>query len=496
MRAHTTLYAAAILALATFTACGGEAPASNKPVEASCPAGYALVSVEDTVICALLADAALSQCGEGTYLKRDGTCAVLCEPGMSIGKDGTCQPVTFTTSCAEGFLLDTRTGSCLPRTVPPTCAEGWALNERTGECVKPESQDCPNGQYLAYGTCVQVPNAGEPFVYIGHKEPGIYRVTQASVGQAHVAFDLTVITNREVRLRSIGFLPVFLKSTGWERDRDFTMASFDSCAIVGSPNSAAWHRPDMLSDGSEAEFSLSYPDTIRGRVDLTVECQIKTGVDDFTYGIYLYAAGIDDVITGELFTRPEILFGASNVEMRQTVQVDGGRFCAVPTIGLASNLGSTAAIPSFGEVLQINVVAPTCDAYAVTEIQYRLTVTDNANTGWMQFPTFGLADVGVYDADDSTHPVTGSWFLTDSNKAGVHAGDTVTYASFHPIEQVVGAGATKTYSFKMNSSGASASQDDVLRVDVTRFCVRSRVTGEESCMDWGTSLVTGGVFLF
>lgn len=482
MRTYTKLNAAAILALATlFTACGPEiVTVTTEKV------------VEKTVLVCL--DEAHTRV-EASQLCPDGERPVtqyVCQSnGQTVTDPNTCPEITVecpvgTVPWTDGHEADV---GCL---YVNTCHEGWAYVPSSGTCKK----YCAVGETLsADGVCKAVSTEDEPFVYIGHKEPNMFRVTHTAPGVAHVAFDLLILTNQEVRLRGVAFMPRFLTTTGWATDRDFAVVLFDSCAIVGSPTGAAWHRPDILSDGSEAEFSLSYPDVIhRGRTELTVQCQMKPNVAaPFTYGLYLYAAGIDDAATGNTYDRPTVVFGDSNADATQQVTVEAPPACPVPTISLAPGSPRDAAVPSWGSVLLFNVGnAAVCNPIRLTSVTVGVVASDNADSGWFDCarinPLGSRAGNQLYETRDFSSPV-----FTQINCHQETATALNVMFSGQSLNKIDSA-QTDTFSFLLDTSEASAARDDDLRADVREVCYRDLVTGEDRCLSG--PVVTGKTLFY
>lgn len=147
-----------------------------------------------------------------------------------------------------------------------------------------------------------------------------------------------------------------------------------------------------------------------------------------------------------------------------------------PTVTLASGTPSGAAYQGFSEILRFNVTADAAGYIGINMLNFRLNTTDNANTGWNKFRGFGsvgltASDFRMYASSNPAQEIpAGMWLLNASDTAAnENEGDVITRVVFYfdPRTIDIAAGTTKTFTLKMNTTGASSSQDDVVRMDIT-----------------------------
>lgn len=194
-----------------------------------------------------------------------------------------------------------------------------------------------------------------------------------------------------------------------------------------------------------------------------------------------------------------------------------------PTISLASGSPSGAAVPGLSEIFRFNVAADSRGSVTLSEILFKLTSTDNAGTPtlWNDCGT-GTRDAATawefYDIDDPSEKLDDAtdWTFLD-NAGGACAGtDVLTYVELnmetdatHPAEEI-GAGETKTYVVRFDSTGASSANDDSIRLDIPDETETAGLGTANDAIEWdddvealnidGTLIknlpVTGGSLVF
>lgn len=147
-----------------------------------------------------------------------------------------------------------------------------------------------------------------------------------------------------------------------------------------------------------------------------------------------------------------------------------------PTINLASGSPSGASIPGLGEVLRFNVAADSRGFVTLNQVTFKVT-SSATTTGWEQCD--GGSDIGaaskweVYDMSDSSEKLDddADWSFVESDGSACEATDKLAFAvlSFDggatPAEEI-GAGETRTYIVRVDTTGASSSSDDSIRIDI------------------------------
>lgn len=158
-----------------------------------------------------------------------------------------------------------------------------------------------------------------------------------------------------------------------------------------------------------------------------------------------------------------------------------------PTFSLASGSPSGAGIPGLAEVFRFNVSADSRGYVTLDKVTFKMTSTDNTGTPtqWNDCDTDAAAginlaeatDMEIYNAaapnialDEGTTPWT--WFKSTGAACNTTAADLTYFvvnfgASGGSIaSEEIGAGATKTYVLRLNTTGASAANDDSIRIDI------------------------------
>lgn len=150
-----------------------------------------------------------------------------------------------------------------------------------------------------------------------------------------------------------------------------------------------------------------------------------------------------------------------------------------PTISISSSSPSGASVPGLAEVLRFNVAASSNESVVLDQVTFKITTTDNAASNWNQCDidsavTAALdnSEFSIYNLDKSSSTALDTsdtdWTLWDTTGAVC----TTTAAEFQfvtiefPSAEIVPAGSTYRYSLKIDTTGASSSSDDAIRVDI------------------------------
>ncbi len=149
-----------------------------------------------------------------------------------------------------------------------------------------------------------------------------------------------------------------------------------------------------------------------------------------------------------------------------------------PTISLASGSPSGASIPGLSEVLRFNVAADSRGFVTLDAVTFKVTTTDGAASGWADCDDASFAVATgweLFDNDDSSDKLddAADWTFRDGAGANVcGAGVPLKFveldfegAATHPAEEI-GAGTTKTYVLRVDTTGADSADDDSIRIDI------------------------------
>jgi len=143
-----------------------------------------------------------------------------------------------------------------------------------------------------------------------------------------------------------------------------------------------------------------------------------------------------------------------------------------PTLTLAVGSPSGGANPGQNEVLRFNVSADSKGDVDWSQVSFSITATDNAGSDWNDCgDSAGAAYLGdsskwnLYDVTDPSTPVSGSWSLRSQFiTCGTDA--LPVDIAVAGVNETVPAGTTTTYGLSVDTDGASASNNDVIRVGI------------------------------
>ena len=163
--------------------------------------------------------------------------------------------------------------------------------------------------------------------------------------------------------------------------------------------------------------------------------------------------------------------------------LDGGDITAVtadvhiarqtqPTLSLASNSPSTGTpgTPGFSPVLRFNVAADSKGYIDFNGVTFKLSTT--ADSSEFNFcDNLTAADFSLYDAADQSTALeadNNDWDIYDNGADNdCEAGEVATYAILNlTTDERIGAGTTKSFVLKIDTTGASTIDDDSIRVDI------------------------------
>jgi hypothetical protein len=148
-----------------------------------------------------------------------------------------------------------------------------------------------------------------------------------------------------------------------------------------------------------------------------------------------------------------------------------------PTISLASGSPSGASVPGLSEVFRFNVSADSRGYVALNAITFKVTSTDGGAGDWNICSALGSATKWEFydNADPSTKLDDATdWFFLDNttDDDACTAAQDLKYAILDlatsattPVEEI-GAGETKTYVLRIDTTGASSTDDDSIRIDI------------------------------
>lgn len=148
-----------------------------------------------------------------------------------------------------------------------------------------------------------------------------------------------------------------------------------------------------------------------------------------------------------------------------------------PTLSLASGSPSGAGVPGLSEVLRFNLAADSRGFVQLNEILFKVTSTDGGASDWNTCGELDDVDLwDIYDSDDSSTKLDAdadddAWTFLDDAGGDCTAGEDVAFAEldFEDADdgaQEIGAGETVTYVLRVDTTGASSTDDDSIRIDL------------------------------
>ena len=150
-----------------------------------------------------------------------------------------------------------------------------------------------------------------------------------------------------------------------------------------------------------------------------------------------------------------------------------------PTVAKASTSPSGSSVPGEQELLRFSISAAGNEDVIFAEMVFDLTTTDNASSNWdycddnETVAANGILDSewSIYNTDDMSNELEGSdadWNMLDT--AGNTCATTAEQSGFVHLTlttpERISAGTTETYAVWLDTTGASASADDAIRIDI------------------------------
>lgn len=179
-----------------------------------------------------------------------------------------------------------------------------------------------------------------------------------------------------------------------------------------------------------------------------------------------------------------------------------------PTISLAAGSPSGAGVPGLGEALRFNVSADSRGFVQLRSLTFKVNA-DARTSGWEQCD--GGADIGsgakwdVYDIQDPTTMFDDNhdWIFltTDGSTCRRASGDVLKYAKLNfgndHVPPPIGAGETKTYVVRLDTTGASPVNDSI-RIDIPDETEMNALAVKRSALSWDDDTAVqniGGAFI-
>lgn len=178
-----------------------------------------------------------------------------------------------------------------------------------------------------------------------------------------------------------------------------------------------------------------------------------------------------------------------------------------PLISLANGSPSGAGVPGLSEVFRFNVAADSRGTVEFKEVTFKVTSTDNSGNNWNQCDTdaadaVNLADATEWEFYDAADPGTK---LDDATDWAFYGSDGTTCnttardlgyvllnfeGSSTTGTEEIGAGEVRTYVLRVETTFASAANDDSIRIDIpdqTELCDNPNNVGtnDADCDDAG-----------
>ena len=138
-----------------------------------------------------------------------------------------------------------------------------------------------------------------------------------------------------------------------------------------------------------------------------------------------------------------------------------------PVVSLASGSPSGAGVPGFGELLRFNVTADSRGAVRITELPFKISASDRG--GFTRCENF--ADPKKWEIYDLRDPnkkldLDAEWVFQNVDGNACQPGEKVVYADAYDLDIEIKAGATETFVLRGDTTGASPSNDDSIRIDL------------------------------
>ncbi len=172
-----------------------------------------------------------------------------------------------------------------------------------------------------------------------------------------------------------------------------------------------------------------------------------------------------------------------------------------PTISLATGSPSGAGIPGLAELLRFSVGADSRGFVKLNQITLKVTATNNGSSTWRTPNGAQLAVTGSWNIYDASAMDTAITYNNAGNSilqtTGAVAATTDVMAFWHPIfstAEQIGAGTSKTYVVKVDTTGASSGSHDSIRLDfVDQASLVTATTGvARNALSWDDDVLVVG----
>jgi hypothetical protein len=139
-----------------------------------------------------------------------------------------------------------------------------------------------------------------------------------------------------------------------------------------------------------------------------------------------------------------------------------------PTVALSALSPAGVGVPGVHDVLQFSVTADRNGDVLLRQLGFKINATDNANTDWNTGRNLTPSKFSLFDTTSVSEPLDCTWSEYGTPgfiEPGVR--EDVGYAVCLFTEpKTIAAGTTKTFTMKMDTSGASITAHDVVRIDI------------------------------
>ncbi|MBI1907959.1 hypothetical protein HYS28_00895, partial [Candidatus Uhrbacteria bacterium] len=385
-------------------------------------------------------------------------------------------------------------------------SEDIVVEDENSNDVDPTSDD-PNDCDATCDNAVQLVYAGTIAAAVGASTP-THDFILTSSSDNHVATYRFTATSEDFEIQTISFSEEEAEddnedtdNTGYANNISLVTITYPMADGTTGESSVAMVRNEANFTGMEIYVPVGTPSDIKVYVDVpltdrdaggsaTSNEQIRMGwfVDNETSvtadsNDNFKAVGLG---SGTSYTDTDsdgsgTDFTALGIAKSETV----GTFTvreAKPTFSLSSSSPSGASVPGLIEVLRFNVAASSNEDVVLERLTFKVTSTDIGASNWNDCDTNAAVTAQIDDSELYFYNLTTSastqldtadtqWTKYDGTgdicTASTAADEPLGFISLWlPTRQVVPAGSTYTYSLKIDTTTASASSDDAIRVDL------------------------------
>ena len=492
MRTHTMLYIAIpMIAMSFATACGEDMTSTvgNEPTvvekKVFVCADKSRTDDPDTCPAGPVETVTVFVCVDGREVAESDECTEICREGWAWDEYAQqcrkyCPEGQYATSggiiCGGGGGICGGGGNTVECKTIPTCESWQLLDPRTMTCVWPPR---PTVVMTQAGWFQRTANPGDQATFAELKAWGTGDV---EINRISMQIFVSDMRGNAMYPDAGGLVDLSRPCTVSEWGSSY---QFSGLPYVERDGMVSTH-VDLVGSGvsvSTQGRTFYVACTIRADIPVPAEGVRLIGVLE---GFYSRATGAGDAHGWMWEQNPQL--GQYAVILPRPPP------CGTPTITLASGSPSGAAIPGFSEVLRFNVTVPSCGDFVVQGVQLRVATIDNAGSGWNTSQWLNAFEWRLYDLLDLSQDIPAGHWTLNADGGLATPEDVVEQVHLYPDIEI-GAGQTKTFSVKVDTSRASASQDDGIRVDVLSFCYREVGQMAGICTE-GTPIVWGGTLVF